>query len=60
MTTNRDIAKARSQTYRVARDMGNVHAAVKGPGALSKRYVRKAAYRKSNRMLGMTLRSLGL
>ena len=31
----------RSQLYRAARDLGNVEAAAKGPGALAKRQVRR-------------------
>ena len=59
-TTKRAISSARSQSYRVSRDLGNVQAAMKGPSALSKRYVRRAVYRRSNGELGKTLRALGL
>ena len=39
----------RSQLYRAARDLGNVEAAEQGPGALARRQVRRAAYRRTNR-----------
>ena len=61
VTTSRDVASARSQTYRLARDLGNIQAGMKGPSAaLSKRYVRRAVYRRSNKALGRTLKALGL
>lgn len=50
----------RSQLYRAARDLGNVEAAEKGPSALGKRYVRRAAYRKTNSGLSGVLRAFGL
>jgi hypothetical protein len=50
----------RSQLYRRARDLGNLEAAEKGPAAVGKRYVRRAAYRKTNSRLGGILRALGL
>ena len=50
----------RSQLYRGARDLGNLSAAEKGPTSLGKRYVRRAAYRKTNTGLGGLLRGLGL
>jgi hypothetical protein len=50
----------RSQLYRAARDLGNVEAAAKGPGALAKRQVRRRAYRSTNRTLGNLLRGFGL
>ena len=46
----------RSQLYRGARDLGNLEAAEKGPTSLGKRYVRRAAYRKTN----TGLRAFGL
>ena len=49
----------RSQLYRAARDLGNAQAASKGPGALGKRYVRRAAFRKTNGGLAALLRSFG-
>jgi len=60
MTTKRTISSARSQSYRLLRDLGNVQAAMKGPSALSKRYVRRAVLRGSNRNLMRTMRALGL
>lgn len=54
------LSHARSQMYRAARDTGNIQAALKGPGALSKRYVRRAVYRNFNRQLGRGLRGFGL
>jgi hypothetical protein len=48
----------RSQLYRAARDLGNVQAAAKGPGAYGKRVVRRAAYRKTNTGLARILKRL--
>lgn len=56
MTT---LSKTRSQTYRAARDLGNVQAAMKGPSALSKRYVRRAVLR-TNKNLMRSMRKFGL
>ena len=50
----------RSQLYRGARDLGNLEAAEKGPTSLGKRYVRRAAYRKTNTGLAGLLRAFGL
>ncbi len=50
----------RSQLYRGARDLGNLEAAKQGPTSLGKRYVRRAAYRKTNTGLGGILRAFGL
>ena len=50
----------RSQLYRGARDLGNLEAAEQGPTVLGKRYVRRAAYRKTNARLGGILRAFGL
>jgi hypothetical protein len=49
----------RSQLYRAARDLGNVEAAEKGPGAYGKRVVRRRVYRTTNRATGRLLRRLG-
>jgi hypothetical protein len=54
------LSKARSQSYRVARDVGNVQAALKGPSSYSKRYVRRAILRKTNRTTYRFLRGFGL
>jgi hypothetical protein len=54
------LGKTRSQTYRVARDLGNVQAALKGPSSYSKRYVRRAVLRRTNRTTLKALRSFGL
>ena len=43
-----------------ARDLGNLEAAKKGPASLGKRYVRRAAYRKTNTGLAGILRAFGL
>ena len=43
-----------------ARDLGNLEAAKQGPTPLGKRYVRRAAYRKTNTGLAGLLRGLGL
>ena len=50
----------RSQLYRGARDLCNLEAAEKGPASLGKRYVRRAAYRKTNTGLAGLLRAFGL
>ncbi|WP_156144273.1 hypothetical protein [Sinomonas humi] len=50
----------RSDLYRAARVLGDVQAAERGPGALGKREVRKAAYRRSGSLTGAFLRALGL
>jgi hypothetical protein len=46
--------------YRAARDLGNVQAAEKGPGAYGKRVVRRAAYRKGNSGIRKVLRIFGM
>jgi hypothetical protein len=48
----------RSQLYRAARDLGNVQAAAKGPGAYGKRVVRRKVYRSTNGALGRLLKSI--
>ncbi len=48
----------RSQLYRAARDLGNVEAASKGPGAYGKRIVRRKVYRSTNGALGRILKSI--
>ena len=48
----------RSQLYRAARDLGNVEAAAKGPGAYGRRVVRRKAYARTNGLLGKVLRGL--
>ena len=50
----------RSQLYRAARDMGNVQAAAKGPGAYSKRMVRRKVYRTTNGMTRHLLKGFGM
>ena len=50
----------RSQLYRAARDLGDMQAAAKGPGAYATRRVRRKAYRKSNTALGRFLKGIGL
>jgi hypothetical protein len=49
-----------SQLYRIARDLGDLHAIEKGPTAYGRRLVRKKAYAKSNGLLGSILRDIGL
>jgi hypothetical protein len=51
---------ARSQLYRAARDLGNLEAAAKGPGAYGRRVVRRKVYAKSNSMTRSILRALGM
>jgi hypothetical protein len=50
----------RGQLYRAARDLGNVQAAEKGPGAYGKRVARRAVYRKGNSGLRRLLKGFGL
>jgi len=50
----------RSQLYRGARDVGNLEAASKAPGAFAKRQVRRSAYRRTNAGLAGLLRAFGL
>lgn len=50
----------RSQLYRAARDLGNVEAAAKGPGAMGRRVVRRTVYRKGNTGIRKVLRIFGL
>jgi hypothetical protein len=48
----------RSQLYRGARLLGTIEAASKGPGAYSRRVVRRAAYRSTSRLTRKLLRGL--
>ena len=48
----------RGQLYRAARDLGNVEAAGKGPGAYGRRVVRRKVYRQTNGVLGKLLRGI--
>ena len=48
----------RSQLYRAARDLGNVEAAQKGPGAYGRRVVRRKVYRQTNGTLGKLLKGI--
>lgn len=50
----------RSQLYRVARDLGNIEAAEKGPGAFAKRVARRKIYSRTNEWTRKFLRSIGL
>jgi len=50
----------RGQLYRAARELGNVHAASRGPSAYGRRVVRRSVYRSTNRVTGSFLRGLGL
>lgn len=50
----------RSQLYKVARDLGNVDAASRGPTSLGKRYARRRIYSKTNGLTRKLLRSIGL
>lgn len=52
--------KLRSQTYRLARDIGNVQAASKGPTSYAKRVARRKVYRTTNGMTRHLLRGFGL
>jgi hypothetical protein len=50
----------RSQLYRMARDMGNVQAAEKGPTSFAKRVARRKIYATSGGLSRRLTRSLGL
>lgn len=50
----------RGQLYRAARDLGNLEAAEKGPGAYGRRVVRRGVYRTTNRWTRRFLRGFGL
>jgi len=50
----------RSQLYRAARDLGNIEAAEKGPGAYGKRVVRRGVYRTTNGWGRPFLKGFGL
>lgn len=52
--------KLRSQTYRVARDLGNVQAASKGPTSYAKRVARRKVYRTTNGYTRHLLKGFGL
>jgi hypothetical protein len=54
------IAKTRRSAYRLARALGNVQAAEKGPSSYARRVVRRSAYKATNKTLGRSLRRLGL
>ena len=54
------LAKVRRQTYRAARDMGNIQAVAHGPESYGKRYARRAVYRNAMRPLSRFLRKIGL
>jgi hypothetical protein len=51
---------ARSWLYRIARTMGDVNAARRGPSAYGRRVVRKRVYRTTNRATAKALRRFGL
>jgi hypothetical protein len=57
MTRRRSL---RSELYLGARLLGDFQAAEKGPTAYGRRLVRKQAYRRTNGLLAMILRDLGL
>ena len=50
----------RSTLYKMARIMGDVSAIQNGPQAIGKRIVRKSAYRAGNKVIGKSLRKIGL
>jgi hypothetical protein len=54
------ISEMRRQSYRLARDVGNVQAASHGPASYSKRVLRRNVYRTVNKRLGRGLRGLEL
>ena len=46
--------------YRAARELGDLQAIEHGPTAYGRRLIRKKAYAKSNGLLAMVLRDIGL
>ena len=50
----------RSELYRDARLLGNVDAALQGPAAYSRRYVRRKVYARTNGFTQSILRSIHL
>ncbi|MBF6557020.1 MAG: hypothetical protein IVW52_12805 [Acidimicrobiales bacterium] len=54
------ISEMRRQSYRLARTLGNVQAARRGPASYSKRVLRRNVYRTVSRSLGKGLRGFGL
>jgi len=50
----------RSELYRDARILGNLEALTKGPGAYSKRYVRRKVYSRSMGVTNSILKSINL
>jgi len=61
MTRQRSIlGQLRRDSYRFARDLGNVQAGLKGPGAYGKRVVRRAVYRNTSKGTRRLLRVFGL
>jgi hypothetical protein len=50
----------RSQLYRAARDLGDIQAASRGPGAYAQRVARRRVYRSTNHLTMSLLRSAGL
>jgi len=60
VTNRRGSSRLRPDFYKAARDLGDIEAASKGPGAFARRRVRKVAYPRTNRTLRRVLRALGL
>ncbi len=54
------LSKARRRAFRASVVLGDVEAAVQGPGPAARRLVRKRATRTGNRALRRVLRGLGL
>lgn len=54
------IASTRRAAYHVARALGDVQAARRGPNAYARRVVRRHAYRAWNQVLRSLLKSAGL
>lgn len=54
------LGQARSDSYRLARFLGDLSAASRGPVPLAKRMVRRKVYRRTNRGLWRVLRRAGL
>jgi hypothetical protein len=54
------VSQLRRDSYRLARALGDVQAAKRGPASYSKRVVRRNVYRVVNKNLAKSLRGFGL
>lgn len=56
MTKHRGINKTRTAFYRMARLLGDIQAALKGPGALLKRLLRKEVYKQAGKTINKVIK----